>query len=116
MSGSGLLVAGLARLFESGADWDVLWSALLGAATAAAIGFPFSAALCSPRRWAHPVRMSCKERLAKGRSEEPSALGRRDRARRGLSGTHRKAVGRAFRKRKSTADGPQTAQESGSPL
>ncbi|MFH8730253.1 MULTISPECIES: hypothetical protein [unclassified Streptomyces] len=48
MSGSGLLVAGLARLFESGADWDVLWSALLGAATAAAIGFPFSAALCSP--------------------------------------------------------------------
>ena len=48
ISGFGLVVAGLARLLRSGADGDVLWSALLGAATAAAIGFPFSAALCSP--------------------------------------------------------------------
>lgn len=55
MSGFGLVVAGLERLFESGADWDVLWSALLGAATAAAIGFLFPAALFPPRAAKRPL-------------------------------------------------------------
>ncbi|MFI9773896.1 hypothetical protein ACIHCV_04110 [Streptomyces sp. NPDC051956] len=55
MSGYGLLVAGLSKLFESGADWNVLWSALLGATTSAAIGFLFPAALTPPRAAKRPL-------------------------------------------------------------
>ncbi|MGW6402281.1 hypothetical protein [Streptomyces sp. NPDC055134] len=55
MSGGGLLSAGLARLFESGADRDVLWSALLGAATGAVIGFLVPAALSPPRAAERPL-------------------------------------------------------------
>ncbi|MFF1396345.1 hypothetical protein ACFVZD_21360 [Streptomyces sp. NPDC058287] len=55
MSGSGLLTAGLSKLFESGVAWDVLWSALLGATASAAIGFLFPAALSPPRAAERPL-------------------------------------------------------------